>query len=227
MSNIKEEIRGIAGYADGYGVDNEGNVYTFKQGRRRKLNQHDHKGYQRVFLFTDNVRKSHFVHRLVAQAFVKPVKGKEWVNHKDGNKRNNNAENLEWCTREENQRHNREVLGNTNLGNRNGNHGYRKSRFYPSENLRSRLIELGVPRADHDIVTLGEILPAQVKHNGNFFGLDCSRLHNGRWIINYSNSRLKEYVEMVYEKTEAEARAKMLIYLLENNLMKINNQTKI
>lgn len=209
MSNIKKEIRGIAGYADGYGVDNEGNIYTFKQGRRRKLNQHDHKGYQRVFLFKDNVRKSHFVHRLVAQAFVKPVKGKEWVNHKDGNKRNNNAENLEWCTREENQRHSREVLGNTNLGNRNGNHGYRKSRFYPSENLRSQLIELGVPRAKHDIVTLGEMLP-----DGYFTNWS----HKYGWY--YGDG--KKIPNPIACKTEADARAKLLIYLLENGLIKAN-----
>ena len=47
------------------------------------------------------------VHRLVAQAFVEGYKndGGLEVNHKDGNKRNNHASNLEWVTKKENQDH--------------------------------------------------------------------------------------------------------------------------
>ena len=45
------------------------------------------------------------IHRLVAYAFLgDPGPGYD-VNHKDGNKRNNIADNLEWCTRKENVRH--------------------------------------------------------------------------------------------------------------------------
>lgn len=38
-------------------------------------------------------------------AFLTPVEGKDVVNHKDGNKTNNNVSNLEWCTVQENTIH--------------------------------------------------------------------------------------------------------------------------
>ena len=52
-------------------------------------------------------KKTVSVHRLVAMAFVNnpnPDKYKE-VNHIDENKLNNNADNLEWCTRSYNQKY--------------------------------------------------------------------------------------------------------------------------
>lgn len=45
------------------------------------------------------------VHRLVAAAFLAPAHTQETVNHKDGDKQNNQASNLEWATRRENTLH--------------------------------------------------------------------------------------------------------------------------
>lgn len=45
------------------------------------------------------------IHWLVAGAFIPPVKGKEWVNHKDLYRHNNFVGNLEWVTPEENTAH--------------------------------------------------------------------------------------------------------------------------
>ncbi len=59
------------------------------------------KGYKRV-----NLRnKTYFLHRLVAKYFVPNPENKEQVNHIDGNKENNCADNLEWCTNQENRDH--------------------------------------------------------------------------------------------------------------------------
>ena len=52
------------------------------------------------------------VHRMVAIQFIKNVDNKAQINHKDGNKLNNNVSNLEWCTQEENTEHSLYVLGN-------------------------------------------------------------------------------------------------------------------
>lgn len=64
---------------------------------------HNGGGYL-VITITDNERKPHtqLVHRLVAQAFVPGYREGLDVNHKDEDKTNNRADNLEWCNRQYN-----------------------------------------------------------------------------------------------------------------------------
>lgn len=63
-------------------------------------------GYMRLNIMINNVRNTVQVHRMVCWAFhgAEPFDGAQ-VNHKDGNKKNNSADNLEWCTQSENQTH--------------------------------------------------------------------------------------------------------------------------
>jgi hypothetical protein len=64
------------------------------------------KGYLRVSLMNKDGKKSFMVHRIVAEHFVKgKTKENKFVNHKDCNKLNNNASNLEWCSHSFNMRH--------------------------------------------------------------------------------------------------------------------------
>lgn len=64
------------------------------------------KGYLRVSLRENGRSKSHYVHRLVAAAFI-PGRSdaRDAVNHIDFDRTNNSAGNLEWCTPKENARH--------------------------------------------------------------------------------------------------------------------------
>jgi len=62
-------------------------------------------GYCTVAFQKDGKGSTQLVHRLVAQAFIPNSENKRTVNHKDGNKRNNNLSNLEWMTHGENIRH--------------------------------------------------------------------------------------------------------------------------
>lgn len=66
-------------------------------------------GYMRVNVRTGSIKYEKpitlSVHRLVAEYFLPKVSGKEYVNHIDCDKTNNNVANLEWCTSKENSMH--------------------------------------------------------------------------------------------------------------------------
>ena len=65
--------------------------------------------YLKVNLYGKPKIKTIMVHRLVANAFCDNPLDKPQVNHIDGNKENNHADNLEWCTNDENQKHAEEI----------------------------------------------------------------------------------------------------------------------
>lgn len=62
-------------------------------------------GYECLIIHVDKKRKHILIHRVVAKVFVLNKENKREVNHLDGNKLNNNANNLEWCTSSENKKH--------------------------------------------------------------------------------------------------------------------------
>ena len=69
--------------------------------RVMKLKKNKH-GYMEVKLSKDANRRDWMVHRLVAMAFLDQEDGKNYVDHLDGNKANNQVSNLEWVTMAEN-----------------------------------------------------------------------------------------------------------------------------
>ena len=92
--------------------------------------QEDAKGYMRVSITVNRVKKTHKVHRLVAEAFID---GKthmaNQVNHIDGDKRNNRSDNLEWVSCKENIRHSIDTGISSRY--RPGNREYNESRKKP------------------------------------------------------------------------------------------------
>lgn len=65
----------------------------------------DKYGYLELTLSKNSIVNHKKIHRLVAQAFLEKIEGKNEVNHKDGNKTNNTVDNLEWCNAKENRQH--------------------------------------------------------------------------------------------------------------------------
>lgn len=96
-----EEWLDIEGFEGRYKVSNFGRVANCKTGRVLKGNKNKG-GYISVSLGKGNCR---YVHRLVSSAFIEKIDGKSQINHIDGNKENNNANNLSWCSPKENMEH--------------------------------------------------------------------------------------------------------------------------
>lgn len=98
-----EEWKQWPGDSDIY-VSSTGVIMSKKRGIWKRLKESKNNcGYSRVPVGHSNPI---YVHRLVAETFLDPPKdGQTQVNHLDGDKNNNNVENLEWYTPSENDRH--------------------------------------------------------------------------------------------------------------------------
>lgn len=105
MREIWKDVIGFEGY---YQVSDNGMVRSLDRIINTKIGlRHPVKGrvlsptgngngYLVAYFRKDNKRFNRYVHRLVAEAYIPKVDGLDQINHKDGNKQNNNVSNLEW-----------------------------------------------------------------------------------------------------------------------------------
>lgn len=93
---IFKEINGTNGR---YFVSNYGRVKSLYRGKERIVPQYKHAGgYWFITMSINSKTVTRDVHRLVAEHFVPNPQNFAQVNHKDENKDNSKADNLEWCT---------------------------------------------------------------------------------------------------------------------------------
>lgn len=117
MKNNYITWKDVVGYEGSYEVSNNGLVRT-KEGKTTYTKHHGNRvwkqrelkqkfsnkdKYYRVDLWKDGKPRTFLVHRLVAEAFIPKVEGKDYVNHIDG--KINDVSNLEWCNHDENNNH--------------------------------------------------------------------------------------------------------------------------
>ena len=115
-NEIMERWKDIKGYEGYYQISNKGRVRSMARDKwngygvqsidEKILNcsKGGRPGYHFIHLWKNGKHKKKYIHDLVLEAFVSGEK-KECVNHKDGDKINNNVENLEYCTYSQNLQH--------------------------------------------------------------------------------------------------------------------------
>lgn len=114
MKSILQEtpVKGYEGY---YYCTSNGDIYSCDRYVRskcygveskrlvkgQKISAVDHgNGYKYVSLCKNGTRRNHYVHRVIAEAFLGDA-GTNVINHKDFNRTNNNLSNLEICSQKE------------------------------------------------------------------------------------------------------------------------------
>lgn len=158
-----ETWKAVKGYEGLYEVSNLGNVKSIKREAKILKPQERRHGYLAVCLYGKGGNARGFrqisVHRLVAEAFVENPRGLNEVNHLDENKQNNRADNLEWCTHQENSVYNDRAkrIAVTNTDN-------------PNKNNRA------IIQYDKDWNELGRFMSA--RNAGRELGLDYRNLYN-------------------------------------------------
>lgn len=105
----------IINYETKYMVSNEGRIksnYTNLILKPIMMNT----GYYRVSLCKNKIKKSFYIHRLVAQHFIPNENNYNEINHINGIKSDNKVDNLEWCDRKYNVRHSFDYLNHNRRG---------------------------------------------------------------------------------------------------------------
>ena len=161
MEQIIEEWRPIAEFDGEYEVSNLGRVRSMKKYRgqtgrimpqtQQPSGRNGERRYFAVMLWHNNKAYCRKAHRLVAEAFIPNPDNLPQINHKDGNRANNQVSNLEWCTAKENTIHSwREGLAKPHA---------------PSTEARQRLHDLwvGKPKSAEHRAKISETLKKKRK----------------------------------------------------------------
>lgn len=110
---MREIWKNIHGFEGKYQVSNYGNIKSLNyraKGISKILKYSIIDGYPCLSLTLNGKYKTYRIHRLVANAFIENTLNKPQVNHINGNRADNNVNNLEWVTNKENIIHSYKVL---------------------------------------------------------------------------------------------------------------------
>lgn len=202
-NNLKEVWKPIPDYEGYYEVSNTGKIRSVNHERKayhgsyvmkgRELKpSFGNSGYLQVGLSKLGKTKNFMIHRIVARVFIvnDNPKCKIAVNHIDGNKVNNNADNLEWVSYSDNQKH----------AYANGLNSWNPRKGRPSKPVVQISIDTGKARAVYE--SLGEAKRAVGAKGSHSSIMRCCRgdkryktAHGFKWMFkeDYENMLHKQY----------------------------------
>jgi len=144
------------------------NIETLRILKSFKNNQ----GYFNVNLCKNGIKKEFLVHRLVALAFIENPENKLCVDHRDGNKTNNNLTNLRWATLSENSRNRKIDITNTS-GTKGVSFYKRNNKWRTQIRINEKNIHLGYFETIEDAIEARQTKALEIF--GEFVN-DCEKL---------------------------------------------------
>jgi hypothetical protein len=193
-----EEWKKILGY-DGYTISNHGRLkYIIKKGTipsfKITLGSLDNDGYQIARLKNiDFDLKRIPIHRLVAKSFLENPNNLPIVNHKDGDKCNNNVNNLEWVTASENIKHaydNNLISGKREIYQLDKNNKIIKK----FDSIVEATISLGIERT-----AISSCLNKRSKTAGGYYWIYVEDYDVNTKIIKHNNRKMIKIVQLDIE----------------------------
>lgn len=161
---MTEVWKSVKGYEGLYEVSDLGRVKSLGNGETHKTEHimrtsRNCNGYVLVHLTKNGITKTFQLHRIVASAFIENEDKKPCVDHIDTNVENNRADNLRWCTDQENNLNpiTREHKSLSKRGENNPNHksklvGERLARFNEAHKKRTETISRPVNQISNGVV---------------------------------------------------------------------------
>ena len=135
-------------------------VYPVKEKLLKSTTRDKNIKYLCVDLRKNKKRKTKFIHRLVAEAFILNPQNKTQVNHIDGNKKNNHVSNLEWCTHLENMQH---AVKNklTSFGSKNSNSYLTEKQVLEIRDLKGKIFQKQIAKT----FSIGQATVSDIHNN--------------------------------------------------------------